>query len=81
MSSRITIILAGFFLLGALLAGYWGLALSRSPSEPLASPVPAPVEQVAQDAADELRKPVVVLRRDVAAYVPLTADDLVVERL
>ncbi|MBS7599212.1 MULTISPECIES: Flp pilus assembly protein CpaB [Pseudomonas] len=85
MSSRITIILAGFFLLGALLAGYWGLVLSRPPSEPLAAPVaapvPTPVEQVAKDAADQLRKPVVVLRRDVAAYVPLTADDLVVERL
>ena len=64
MSSRITIILAGFFLLGALLAGYWGLVLSRPPSEPLAAsvaaPVPMPVEQVAKDAADELRKPVVV---------------------
>ncbi|MCE6984658.1 Flp pilus assembly protein CpaB, partial [Pseudomonas frederiksbergensis] len=35
MSSRITIILAGFFLLGALLAGYWSLVLSRPPSEPL----------------------------------------------
>ena len=46
MSSRITIILAGFFLIGALLAGYWGLVLSRPPAEPVivdVAPTPAPV--------------------------------------
>ncbi|MGH8438047.1 MAG: Flp pilus assembly protein CpaB [Pseudomonas sp.] len=85
MSSRITIILAGFFLLGALLAGYWGLLLSRPPAEPaavpaVATPAPAAV-QVVERAADEVRQPVVVLRRDVAANTPLTADDLLVERL
>lgn len=85
MSSRITIILAGFFLIGALLAGYWGLVLSRPPAEPVAAPtVPtpsSPAVEVVEKAADEVRQPVVVLRRDVAPYTPLTADDLLVERL
>ncbi|QBF24999.1 Flp pilus assembly protein CpaB [Pseudomonas tructae] len=85
MSSRITIILAGFFLLGAVLAGYWGLVLSQPPSEPPATPIAAPalspVSHVAAEAVDELRTPVVVLRRDVAAAVPLTAEDLLLERL
>lgn len=85
MSSRITIILAGFFLVGALLAGYWGLVLSRPPAEPVAAPVAAPqapiVQQVVDKASDETRQPVVVLRREVAPYTPLTADDLLVERL
>jgi pilus assembly protein CpaB len=85
VSSRITIILAGFFLVGALLAGYWGLVLSRPPAEPVAAPVAAPqamvVQQVVDKAGDETRQPVVVLRREVAPYTPLTADDLLVERL
>ncbi|HWD33381.1 MAG TPA: Flp pilus assembly protein CpaB [Pseudomonas sp.] len=85
MSSRITIILAGFFLIGALLAGYWGLVLSRPPAEPVAvAAAPAPAStavQVVEKAADEVRQPVVVVRRDVAPYTPLTADDLLVERL
>ncbi|MDN7140173.1 Flp pilus assembly protein CpaB [Pseudomonas sp. JQ170] len=82
MGSRLTIILAGFFLLGALLAGYWGLELSRPAQAPVAAPVAAPVvEQVVTSATDEMRQPVVVLRRDVAPYTPLTADDLLLERL
>lgn len=85
MSSRITIILAGFFLIGALLAGYWGLVLSRPPAEPVAvAAAPAPASTtvlVVEKAADEVRQPVVVLRRNVAPYTPLTADDLLVERL
>lgn len=83
MSSRITIILAGLFLVGALLAGYWGLVLSR-PAKPDTAPVAAPppvVQQVVKTSTDELRQPVVVLRRDVAPYTPLTADDVLVERL
>lgn len=85
MSSRITIILAGFFLLGAVLAGYWGLVLSRPAVEPVAAPAaPTPVSApvaLAEKAADEIRHPVVVLRRDVQPYTPLTVDDLLVERL
>ncbi|WP_433886021.1 Flp pilus assembly protein CpaB [Pseudomonas vranovensis] len=85
MSSRITIILAGLFLIGALLAGYWGLMLSQPPSEPAPAaavePAQAPVTRVVTQATDELRRPVVVLRRDVSAYTPLVAEDLLIERL
>ena len=49
MSSRITMILAVLFLIGALLAGYWGLVLSRSTDTPVAAAppvayVPAPLD-------------------------------------
>ncbi|OAI94641.1 Flp pilus assembly protein CpaB [Pseudomonas putida] len=83
MSSRITLILAGLFLLGAIIAGYWGMVLSKhpEPSAPVAQPAAQPVTQVVNNAQDELRKPVVVLRRDVAANQPLNPDDLAVERL
>lgn len=83
MSSRITLMLAGLFLLGAIIAGYWGLVLGKQPVEEAPAPIPAvqPVTQVVNDAEDQLRKPVVVLRRDVAANVALSADDLAVERL
>ncbi|WP_175653343.1 Flp pilus assembly protein CpaB [Pseudomonas sp. Marseille-P9899] len=83
MSSRITLILAGLFLLGAVIAGYWGLVLGKQPAPEAPAPVPAiqPVTQAVNTAQDELRKPVVVLRRDVVANLPLTTDDLAVERL
>lgn len=83
MSSRITLILAGLFLLGAIVAGYWGLALGNKPATETPSPAPAaqPVTQAVNNVQDELRKPVVVLRRDVVANLPLSADDLAVERL
>ncbi|WP_110971350.1 Flp pilus assembly protein CpaB [Pseudomonas huaxiensis] len=83
MSSRITLILAGLFLLGAIVAGYWGLTLGRKPATETPPPAPAtqPVTQAVNNVQDELRKPVVVLRRDVAANMPLSTDDLAVERL
>ncbi|MGE8408423.1 MAG: Flp pilus assembly protein CpaB [Pseudomonas sp.] len=83
MSSRITLILAGLFLLGAIIAGYWGLTIGNRPAsaEPAPTPVTAPVTEAVNNAQDELRKPVVVLRRDVLANLPLKAEDLAVERL
>ncbi|MFK3773618.1 Flp pilus assembly protein CpaB [Pseudomonas sp. NPDC089406] len=87
MSSRLTMILAGLFLFAALLAGYWGLRLSR-PAEPLPVPVAAPGEQpepitAPQPAAppEPARYPIVVLRKAVPADTPITADDLLVEQL
>ena len=41
MSSRISMILAGLLLVGALIAGYWGLVLSRP--EPATAVVTQPV--------------------------------------
>jgi pilus assembly protein CpaB len=87
MNTRITMGLAILLLIGALLAGYWGVVLSRQPEEPA---VAAPVTQTPQATVaavappppeDPLRQPVVVLVRDVVAYVPIKAEDLVVEKL
>ncbi|PBP93825.1 Flp pilus assembly protein CpaB [Pseudomonas congelans] len=89
MSSRITLVLAVLFLLGALIAGYLGIAVSKPaeaptvvipPSEPVTTetaiqtPPTPPVE-------DALRHNVVVLARDIPAYTAITADDLTIERL
>lgn len=90
MSSRLTMALAVFFLLGAIVAGYWGIVVSRQPApQPVAvqapvvnpapaAPTPAPTSPPPED---PLRQPVVVLLRDVAPYVALKAEDVVIERL
>lgn len=87
MSSRVTLGLAVLFLLGALFAGYWGLVLSRQPAPApqapvaqTATPVPAPVVEE-KPSEDPTRQSVLVLARDLPAYEPVKADDLVVERL
>ena len=82
MNSRISMVLAGLLLIGALIAGYWGLVLSRAP-EPVAAPA-APVVSVDNTVAaveDQTRQPVVVLAHDVPAFVPLTDADLILEKL
>ncbi|OYU04417.1 MAG: Flp pilus assembly protein CpaB [Pseudomonas sp. PGPPP1] len=79
MNSRISMILAGLLLIGALIAGYWGLVLSRQP-EPVAAPVIS-VERATAAIDDQNRQPVVVLAHDAPAFVPLTAADLVIEKL
>ncbi len=86
MSSRLTMILAGLFLLAALLAGYWGLMLSR-PAEPVAAPpvVEASAPPVAAPAPvavpEPTRFPIVIMARQVPANTPLTAEDVLIERL
>lgn len=80
MSSRISMILAGVLLLGALIAGYWGLVLSRP--EPVAAVAPPVINNVPVAAIeDPSRQPVVVLAHDVPPFVALTAADLTVEKL
>lgn len=81
MNSRISLILAGLLLVGALIAAYWGLVLSRP--VPVAPPVvqPAAVTQNFAVVEDQTRQPVVVLAHDVAPFVPLAAEDLVLEKL
>ncbi|MCF5199831.1 Flp pilus assembly protein CpaB [Pseudomonas syringae] len=89
MSSRITLVLAVLFLLGALIAAYLGIAVSK-PAEAPAAVIP-PSEPVTTETAiqtpptppveDALRHNVVVLARDIPAYTAITADDLTIERL
>ncbi|MEX5663568.1 Flp pilus assembly protein CpaB [Pseudomonas fluorescens] len=85
MNSRVTLGLAGLFLVGAIIAGYWGLSLSRPPvTEPVAAPVAAPVVAPAvqtEPVEDPTRQPVVVLLRDIAPFVKITAADVAVEKL
>ncbi|RMN30407.1 Flp pilus assembly protein CpaB [Pseudomonas coronafaciens pv. zizaniae] len=88
MSSRITMVLAVLFLLGALIAGYLGIVVSRQAEVPAAvtQSAPSPAEQAPQAPApqpveDALRHNVVVVARDMPAYTPITADDVVIERL
>ena len=91
MNSRVTMVLAGLLLVGAVVAGYWGLSMSR----PAAAPevVQAPVEQaepepVAIPSLPQLvredepeRVPVVVLARAVPAMSEVSAEDLLIEEL
>lgn len=79
MNSRISMVLAGVLLIGAIIAGYWGLVLSRQP-EPVAAAVVSVAAPVTS-AEDQNRQPVVVLVHDVAAFAPLTAADLAIEKL
>jgi pilus assembly protein CpaB len=83
MNSRMTMALAAVLLLGALLAGYWGIVLSRAPqAAQMASPT-APGESSNQtnDPADKLRTPVVVAARLLDPFTAVTAEDLRVEQL
>ncbi|MBJ2269955.1 Flp pilus assembly protein CpaB [Pseudomonas sp. MF6772] len=82
MNSRVSMILAGLLLIGALFAGYWGLVLSRPP-EPAAEPAPSgvSVEKTVAAVEDQTRQSVVVLAHDVPPYVALTATDLTLEKL
>lgn len=85
MNSRVTLGLAGLFLVGAIITGYWGLTLSRQPApEAVAqSTVNAPqvIAQAPLSTNDPTRHPVVVLVNDVAPYTPITAADVVLEHL
>ncbi len=84
MSSRFTMILAGLFLFGALVAGYWGIVLSRpaTPGQvPVAAQPPASAPEPAPVPAPDLLQPVAVLVHDVAANTPLTAADVALEKV
>lgn len=85
MNSRVTMGLAGLFLVCAIIAGYWGLVLSRQPSpEPVAQPAFVPTTPTAQALApvdDPTRQPVVVLLHDVPPFVAITAADVILEKL
>ncbi len=89
MNSRVTMVLAGLLLVGAVIAGYWGLSMSRPTAAPVveqAEPVErepvvlADVAQLLQEDEPE-RVPVVVLARAVAAMSEISTEDLLVEEL
>lgn len=80
MNSRLTMGLAAVLLIGAIIAGYWGLVLSRQPTE-TAPPAVTPSAPLTNAVEDPTRVPVVVLVRDVPPFIALTADDLAVEKL
>ena len=92
MNSRVTMVLAGLLLVGAVIAGYWGLSLSQPPQVTevvVAEPEePAPAEPLLDLSALPLvgedepeRVPVVVLARAVPAMATISAQDLLVEEL
>ncbi|MFK0093024.1 Flp pilus assembly protein CpaB [Pseudomonas sp. NPDC090592] len=86
MSSRLTLFLAAFFLLAALLAGYWGVVLSRPAPAPVtvAPTADQPAVAVAPPPSTPPEPPrtaVVVLRNALPANTPVTEDDVLVERL
>ncbi|WLH36326.1 Flp pilus assembly protein CpaB [Pseudomonas sp. FP2196] len=85
MNSRVTLGLAGLFLVGAIIAGYWGLTLSRPPvAEPVAAPAVAPAATPVastEPVEDPTRQSVVVLLRDIPPFVKITAADVAVEKL
>lgn len=82
MNTRLSMILAGVLLVGALFAGYWGLVLSREPAPaPPPPPQTAPVEKAVAVVEDQTRQPVVVLAHDVPPFIALNAADLSVEKL
>jgi len=82
VNTRLSMILAGVLLVGALFAGYWGLVLSREPAPaPPPPPQTAPVEKAVAVVEDQTRQPVVVLAHDVPPFVALNAADLSVEKL
>jgi len=84
MNSRVTLGLAGLFLVGAIFAGYWGLTLSRQPTAAPLAPAEsatsaAPQQTIAVE--DPTRHPVVVLLRDIAPFEHITAADVALEKL
>lgn len=82
MNTRLSMVLAGVLLVGALFAGYWGLVLSREPAPaPPPPPAAAPAEQAVAAVEDQTRQSVVVLAHDVPPFVALVAADLSIEKL
>ena len=80
MNNRRSLVLAAVLFLGAIAAGFWGLMLTRHQPVPPA-PVAQVVEQGVANVEDQTKHAMVVLTRDVAPHVALTADDLTLEKL
>ncbi len=88
MNSRLTLVLAGVLLVGAVITGYWGITLGRQsaqpvamPSAPAVTPAAAVGNQLQTQVDEQQRVNVVVLARAVQPLVAISRDDLAVERL
>ena len=68
MNTRLSMVLAGVLLVGALFAGYWGLVLSREPAPAPPPPPTVPVEKAVAVVEDQTRQSVVVLAHDCLLY-------------
>lgn len=86
MNSRFILGLAGLSLAGAVIAGYWGFTLSRpTAAAPVVQTTTAAPQTTGQapvlQEEDTTRQPVVVLQRDIAPFVQITAADVALEKL
>lgn len=88
MNSRLTLVLAGVLLVGAVITGYWGITLGRQSAQPVAmpsapevTPAAAVGNQLQTQVDEQQRVNVVVLARAVQPLVAISRDDLAVERL
>lgn len=89
MDSRVTMALAGVLLLGAVVAGYWGITLSQQPPPsnnaavaPAVTAQPQTLSTRIDEAADNAqRSAVVVAVKALAPFVPIKAEDLAIEQL
>ncbi|MGE8481939.1 MAG: Flp pilus assembly protein CpaB [Pseudomonas sp.] len=81
MNSRVTLGLAGLFLAGAIIAGYWGLALSRQPAPEPVAQTGTSTPSILASVDDPTRQPVVVLLHDIAPFEQITAADVTLEKL
>ena len=90
MNSRVSMILAGLLLVGAIVFGFWGVSLNRDArvvEAPAVAEVAATQEQSEPAAVlsalvqREERVPVVVLARDVPAMSAISSEDVRIEQL
>ncbi len=76
MNSKVLMALAGLLLLGAVLLGYLGVSIGRTPSNAHAPSV-APASATVDASLEKLeRKPVLVASRDLPALAVIGKDDL-----
>ncbi|MFP2769689.1 Flp pilus assembly protein CpaB [Oceanisphaera sp. KMM 10153] len=91
MNSRLTLVLAGMLLVGAVVAGYQGIKISNQMAEaeqPVVSertfvtePEPGIPQQLVQRVDEEQRSPVVVLAKPLQPFEVISAEHLATEQL
>ena len=94
MNSRVMMVFAIVLVVAAMAVGYFGVSLSRDggtksassarveePAKAPPAPAPASTPTRAAEVQDDKTVGVVALKRDLPAWQPISAEDLVVERL